>query len=292
MKRTQLDIFEFTDFRDLLRARFEELKAEDGKYSYAFIARRAGTDNSGWLKMAISGKRKLGEQQARKLAHALGFDRDQSAFFLNLVDFNQARDEAARAEALQRLRRKRGFKCIHRVELNQLDYLTNPLAMLLREMVALRDFKEDPDWIVAKLPAPVSKAKIRKTLKELLHIGLLERDADGGLVQKHAIQFTGHGLKNHALLTCYDNQFKQASEALRLPAAVRNYGFITMTLSPKSFATINEKLETLRQEIFEILEEDDNCDQVYQYVMGLFPLTGVDESWSDNDASEKKRKNK
>ena len=61
-----------------------------------------------------------------------------------------------------------------------------------------------------------------------------------------------------------------------------------MTLSRKSFEAINDKLETLRNDIFEIVEQDDACDQVYQFVMGLFPLTRVDESWSDCDAPRTK----
>jgi len=285
MKTTTLNIFEFTDFRDLLKARFAELKAEDAKYSYAFVSRQTGQANSGWLKMAVTGKRRLPAHLVIPLARALGFDRPQQAFFTDLVDFNQALDQAQRDEALKRLRRKRGFTATHTMALRQVDYLDNPLAMVIREMVALPSFEEDPMWIASRLPESVDPRRILQAVELLLHLGLLIRDERGRLAQNNAIQFTGHGVASHALKRSYAHQLTQAAQALALPREARTFGFITMTLSRASFEAVNERLEALRQDIFDLVEKDQSCDQVYQFVMALYPLTRVDESWFEHGAS-------
>jgi uncharacterized protein (TIGR02147 family) len=273
MNRTNLNIFEFTDYRQFLSARLTELRRQNRRYSLRFLSDKMGLSSKSHLKMVADGQRNISLDMADKLADAIGLTDEEGAFFICLVRYNLAKTTAEQLTALDDLRRKRKFIDVHRLELDHFDYLSDPMTVTLREMVSFPDFQEDPKWIAARLPMKANATRIQKALDNLIRLGMIKRDDDGRLRLSHRHQRSGDGLKSVGLRTFYENTFRQAAESLRKSADERHLGGLTMGISRKSYERIVQRYRDFISDVRAIVDDDSEADQVYQMVMGLFPLS-------------------
>lgn len=273
MKRTALNIYEYTDYRLFLRDRMDELRSADRRYSLRYLSDKIGLSSKSHLKMVADGQRNLSLEMAPKVAAAVGLGDEESGFFRVLVRYNLAATTADKLAALEELRHKRKFIEVHRLELDHFDYLSDPIAVTLREMVSFSDFTEDPKWILARLPVKVTPGRIQKALDNLLRLGMLKRDDDGKLTVSHQHQKSGDGFKTVGLRTFYENTFRLAAESLNRPSSERHMGGLTMGISRNGYERIVQRYREFVSDVRAIVDEDAAADQVYQMVMGLFPLS-------------------
>jgi len=286
MKRTSLNIYEYTDFRAFLKDRLTELKASDSRYSLRFLSDRLGLSSKSHLKMVADGQRNLSSALAGKIGAAIGLADEEAAFFVALVRYGQAKSTVEQQTALDELRRRRKFLDVHQLELDHFDYLSDQLTLTLRELVSFPDFKEDPNWIAERMPIEAPPRQIKEAISKLLRLGLVRRDEKGSLIPSHIHQVTGDGLKSVALRTFYEQTFARAAASMLEPSAVRHLGGLTMAISEDSYHKIIDRYKSFVAEVRHIVDDDISPDQVYQLVMGLFPLTKAD--YGDRSA-EKKR---
>jgi len=286
MKRTSLNIYEYTDFRAFLKDRIAELKSSDTRYSLRFLSDRLGLSSKSHLKMVADGQRNLSSALAGKIGTAIGLADEEAAFFVTLVRYGQAKSTVEQQAALDELRRRRKFLDVHQLELDHFDYLSDQLTLTLRELVSFPDFKEDPQWIAERMPIEAPPRQIKEAISKLLRLGLVRRDEKGHLIPSHIHQVTGDGLKSVALRTFYEQTFSRASASMMQASAVRHLGGLTMAISEDSYRKIIERYKSFIAEVRHIVDDDNRPDQVYQLVMALFPLTKAD--YGDKSA-EKKR---
>ncbi len=273
MKRTKLNIFEFTDFRDFLRERLKELKAENAKYSRRYFADRLGLASPSYLKMITDGKRNLSDSLFRRLVDVLCFTSEEAGFFHDLVRYGQARSTEAKADALESLRRNRKFLNVHHLELDQFDYFADPLTLTLRDMVALKDFREDPKWISERLPKKASATRIREALSRLERLGQLERDEDGTLCVTHNHQSTGDRLGSVPLRTYHLKMLDLAKDAMELPVSERHFRGLTMSIPAEAYEEVTKQMVACIDNVRAIVDSHCETEQVYHLEMAFFPLT-------------------
>ena len=218
MKRSKLNIFDYTDFRCFLRDRLGEMKEQDKKYSLRYLSNKMGLASKSHLKMVADGARNLSPELAEQMASVFGLNEQETGFFLVLIRFGQAKSLSEQQDALAELRKRRRFLAVHQLKLDRFDYLSDPLTLALREMVTFADFQENPDWIQKRLPKKFSKTKILEAIDKLLRIGLLFRQQDGSLAVAQKHQHTGDDFRSTALKLFYQNAFRQAAQSLTQPA--------------------------------------------------------------------------
>jgi len=277
MKTTKVNIYKYSDYRSYLKDRFTELKTVDKKYSLRFLSKKLGLASNSHLKMVMDGTHNLSIELARKLTEVLRLEKQESDFFVALVKYGQAKNTHEKTEALQELRKSTQFVKLHQVELNQFDYYNNPLTLILRELVSVPDFSEDPEWLASKLPFKVTTKEIENAVAKLLKLELLTRDEKGRLRAKHPHITTGHGFGSVALKGYYLNAFDKAGDCLEIPGTVRHLGGMTMAVSAAAYERIvqhfQQFLNTIRAEVV----EDEDPDRIYQLVMAMYPLTRLKE---------------
>ncbi len=276
MKQTKHDIYEYMDFRSYLKDRFAELKKRDRKYSLRFLARQLGLSSNSHLKMVMDGDHNLSMELAKKVADFLGLGRIEGEFFLSLIRYGQAKDTREKSTALTELRRAIPFRKLHRIGLDQFDYYNDPLALTLRELVALPDFREDPGWIAAKLPGKTPAKEIRAAIEKLLRLKLLVRSEDGRLEQSHRHITSGHGFGAHALKGYYVNGFGRAADSLEIPGNFRHVGGVTASISKETYDRIVDRFQEFLNDVRAEIDADESPDRVYQLMMGFFPMSKVD----------------
>lgn len=229
--------------------------------------------NSNYLKMLIDGKRRLTRKLAEKMPGALGLTREEARFFLALVEYIQAETTDSRAEALRRLKRFKRFLHVHRTELEHFSYLNDPLLLTLREMVALPDFSEDVDWILAHLPGGMRRQEIEDGIAKLLSLGMIFRDDEGRLQQAKQHIATGDLFGYTPLRKHHLSMLELAGKAMDQPADTRYFRGLTMTLSPESYQRIVEEYSCFIDRVRSIVDADEACSEVYHMHTSLFPMT-------------------
>jgi len=273
MKRTKLDIFEYTDFRKFLLDRITELQAEKPQYSRSYFCQRLGLASMNYLKLLIEGKRRLTDELAIRLTEVLGLTEQETAFFRDLVVYNQARTTEAKNVALKDLRLHRRFVKVQQMTIDSFDYIADPLTLTLRELTSLPDFNEDPGWIAAHLPKPATSKQIKDSLATLLRLGMLARDQDGVLRPAAQHQDTGQQLGSVPLRSYHLNMIKLSAEAMELPPTTRYFQGLTVSISPGAYARVVSKIQEAVEDVRRIVDEDEPSEQVYHLEVTFFPLS-------------------
>ncbi|MCX7727464.1 MAG: TIGR02147 family protein, partial [Chitinispirillaceae bacterium] len=85
-----VNIFEYQNYRDYLRAYYNEQKALKKAFSYRSFSKKAGIQSPSFLFYVIEGKRNLTKNSVMKISAAIGHNREEAEYFENLVFFNQA----------------------------------------------------------------------------------------------------------------------------------------------------------------------------------------------------------
>lgn len=272
MKRTGLNIFDYIDYRAFLNDRLSELKSENAKYSRRFISDRLGIKSRNYLAMIISGERHLSLRLAQGMPEALKLDRDEAGFFIKLVRYGRAKSTAEKAEMMQTLRRSHRFKQVRHMEVDHLDYLSDPLSLTLREMVELKEFREDAGWIAAQLPMRATQKEIHKALERLERLALIERDKDGKLQLATKHQRTGDHFGNVPLRQYHVNLLKQAAGAMDLPVSLRHFRGLSMSIDEAAYEKIVERYQEFVDDVREIVDGAEEADRIYHMEWVLFPM--------------------
>jgi uncharacterized protein (TIGR02147 family) len=266
-------VFSYLDYREFLRARFAQLKKNRGLTHRSFSA-KAGFSSPNFLKLVMEGQRNLTAQSAAKIAKALELEEREAEFFAVLVDFNQAKAlelKEARYEQLKLLRRDLPLQ---RVEHSQFDYFNHWYAVAIRELVGLKGFREDPEWISQKLQGQVTPAQARRSLRLLERLGLVAREANGKLRQKQAPLSTGDEVSSLGAYRFHQNMIEKAKQALReTPAPQRDISSVTLAVTRESGERIKHRIRQFRKEILAMAEDGGQAEAVYQMNIQFFNLS-------------------
>lgn len=268
------DVFDYTDFRRFLGDAYASWKRADRKHSYRFFAKRAGVRSPVHLKLVIEGKRNLGSDTARGFARAFGLGSAESRFFVNLVQFNQARSDADREHYYRELSRVPRFRAVRKVERIQYQYWSRWYCVAVRELVARGDFVEDPAWIAAQVRPSITDKEAAEALEILLELGLVERDPGGALRQSDALLTTAHEIHSLAVRRFHREMLKLGAESLeRTERSEREVGGVTLRLTRDQVTELKARLFEIGAEVLQHDGAGEGPEAVYQFSFQLFPLT-------------------
>lgn len=268
-----VDVYEYLDYRALLRDYYLAKKAQGRGFSYRAFARRAGLRAPNDLKRVSEGERNLTSSMAGRYAEAMGLSGEEAAYFCDLVTFNQATTSRERNAAYERLRGFRGYRAAHKLELAHAAYHSTWFVPAIREMVLLHDFRPDPVWIAKRLIPPISVADARRALALLVELQMIATDESGTVKQTDAVVTTGPQTTGLHIANYHRSMMSRAAEAIDLiPASDRDVSSITFAVGEDGMRRIKKRVQRFRQELIALLAEEQDATQVLQLNMQLFPL--------------------
>lgn len=272
----ELNIFTYTNYRDFLKDYYDSSKENNKNFSYRYFAKKAGFTSSNFLYLVIHGKRNLTKDYVPKFASAMGLSKLEQRYFEALTSFNQAKSPEAKRyylELLYNLKRNQTGKLLND---QQYEYISNWYYPVIREMVLLPSFKENPTWIRKELGGRVSTRQIRDALETLIRLDLVRRNEEERLVQTDQHVVTEEEVMHAAAHSFHQQMLSLAKEVLKTVAGdEREISGVTMALSPKQFKEIKRMIHEFEDKILNYLSTDpDMPEKVYQINMQLFPVTG------------------
>jgi len=266
-------VFSYLDYREFLKARFARLK-KTSRLTHRALSQKAGFSSPNFFKLVMEGQRNLSEKSAAKVARALELEPREAEFFAQLVRFNQAKSLEAKESLYEELKLLRRDLPLQRLEHSQFEYFDQWYAVAIRELVALADFREDPEWIAAKLRHRVTPAQVKRALRLLERLSLLRRGEDGRLTQSQAPLSTGDEVTSLAAYRFHQAMMDQAKQALRdTPAPLRDISSVTVAVSKDASERIKQRIRQFRKEVLAMSEEAGRGEAVYQMNIQFFNLT-------------------
>jgi uncharacterized protein (TIGR02147 family) len=272
------DIFEYNDYRALLKALYEENKKEKPFFSYRYIAQKCGFSSAGYFTNIIAGKRNISADLIFKFAELFKLNKRETGYFEALVLYNQAGQHQRKRYYFEKLLSMKKSK-IGEIAADQYEYFNKWYYVAIRELLNYYPFRGDFHTLAKQLNPPVSPAEAKKAVELLLRLELIRKTDDGAFELTEKTISTGSSIPLVAIHNFAAAMLDLAKESIdRVPRDKRSISTLTLSLSKEMFDIVNEKFAEFRREVLQTIKHDpDRVDRVYQFNFQIFPLTNVGE---------------
>lgn len=262
------------DYRLFLKDMFRFRKKKNKHFSHRFFAAKAGFSSSNYLNLVMQGKRNLTNASVPKVAKGFGLKTKEREFFENLVFMNQSKTLDEKKYYYKKIVSIRGYTDAKKLEKASYDYYSNWYNIAIREMITFGGKKYTAAQIAAKLDPKVSAYQVKRSLKLLMELGMIKRDAEGKWERQDSAVTTGPEVQSLMVANFHKKMLQLAAESIdRHNAEARDITTITMSVNNNTMTEIKERIAAFRREIVEMANNDTNANQVIQLNMQAFPLT-------------------
>ena len=274
-KSDLIRIFAFGDYRSFLEAYYASKKATNRYFSYRSFAATAGVAPS-VLRDIMAGRRNLTLSVMQKYADAMKMGRKERRYFELLVMFEQATATSDKNRLFGEMLRLRGQVGMQMLEENHYEFFSEWYHSVVREMVTLPDFVEEPEAIAARINPPVTPAQVRASIELLLRIGLLKRDGEGRLAQTDAVISSEYEMASSILRAFHGRMISLAARALEeIPREKREISSLTLAVSAATYARLRDRIRAFKEELLaQVVEDTAPSETICQVNFQLFPFVG------------------
>jgi uncharacterized protein (TIGR02147 family) len=271
---SKIEVFDYLDYRKLLKDLYEARKAVNSYFSYRFIGQRVGFSSAGFFTNIIAGKRNISNTIIFKFGELFKFNRKEAEYFELLVNYDQAEDHNRKRYYFERLLSMRK-STVHELTAEQYHYFDNWYNVAIKELLNYYKFTGNFEELAKKLNPTISSKEAKKAVLLLEKLDLIRKEEDGSyIVTDTTVTTVPHiplvAVHNYQL-ACMD----LAKEAIdRFPSNERSISTLTLNVSDTCFRTITEKLAAFRRDVLELAKNDqDLINRVYQFNFQIFPMT-------------------
>jgi uncharacterized protein (TIGR02147 family) len=266
-------VFVYENYRSYIRDTYLAKKANDKNFSYRNIARMAGFKSSSFLKLVMDGKSNLSPESIEKVSKVFKHNKAEAQYFRLLVLLNQSTTAEDRRRYSTEILKLRAYRRVHPLDDALHRYISRWYFIVIKEMVALPGFREDPEWIAEELGGQITPHEAKRAIDEMLEIGIIGRDDEGKLYQIKSFLMTPNEVVAGAAAEYHREMAKKAAESIdRVPRSERELSALTIGVSRESALKIKEMVQEFREKIMEVCTQDSCPDSVYQVNLHLFPL--------------------
>lgn len=272
---SEVNVYDFLDYRAYLRAYYEAAKRTRPSFSFRLFSKLAGLRSPNFLKLVIDGERNLGADSIERFAGALGLEGSDAEFFRDLVAFGQAQTLTDKNRAFERIAASRRFRAARRIDGELFAYLSHWYNPAIRELAARDDFQEEPRWIAAQLRPTIGPAEAAEAMKLLLSLGLLVRNPETGRVERgEPTLTTEHEVRSLGAAAFHRQMLERAAQSIEsVPRELRDLAALTVCVSPETAALVKQRIHQFRESLTELCDSDQRGSTVYQLNVQWFPLS-------------------
>jgi uncharacterized protein (TIGR02147 family) len=270
------NIFIYTDYRVYLKDAYVYEKSLKKYFSFRYFARITGFGSSGYLKMVMDGQRNISPSSIGLFSKAFRHGKKQAAYFEALVLCNQAKTDQARDLYMERLSNLQPSRAMTDLDRDKYEYFTQRHYVIIREMVALPDFKDDPAWIAKNLSPPMRPKSAQHALEVLERLGLIRKE-NGRWVQTDVVLSTPPEVPAIEIFQYHGQMLSLAKEALvKVSEGIRDITALTIPIQPELILEIKKKIQDFRQSIIDVVNRgSQEYHEVFQINVQMFPVTRV-----------------
>jgi uncharacterized protein (TIGR02147 family) len=270
-------LLQYNDFRSYLADWINDRKSQGLPGSNRWFALKMEINSTSWLTSVLKGKKGLSKESANRLSQVLKHSPVESRYFELLVQFNLARTVQERTLLYAELLALQKVNDVRTLEASQYDYYTAWYHTAVRSVIGMYTFTDcegDHEAIASMVIPPLTSAQVRKSIKLLISLGLVDVDSKGLLSVTASAIASGESVTSLAIENFQQETIRLAQESMdRIAPKDRYIGTATVGISEKAIDQIRRVLIDTSNKIAEIANADSGSDRVYQVNFQFFPMS-------------------
>lgn len=269
-------LFEFLDYRDYLKFRFDKLREKKSSYSYRLIARKLKTD-PGQLVKIMQGQRHLSERLIPVFSTFLGLEGRKKEYFICLVRFNKAKTGSETKLYFEKLMEIKDL-ILPQVKSNQDEFYRKWYHSVIRILFAFYKFDGNFKKLGSLLSPAISEREARASVELLTELGFIVKGEDGDLTVSERF-ITGGGDWRMLAVRHFQQQTIQLGERSLIndPPELRDISSLTISIPEEMLGELQEMLAEFRKTVLrKVMDVSREPDSVYQLNLQLIPVAFVD----------------
>ena len=272
-------VFDYSSFRKWMKDYIEAYKCLDSSFSYRAAARKFGFASPNYLQQVICGKRNLGDKSIANISSACKIGKKASRYFSLLVHFAQAEDFAYKNRLFSEIIRSKTRSSVIKIIADQSEYYNEWYHCVVRELaVGMKTDSPDYAAIARKVYPAILPKQVKKSIEMLLKRGFIRTNDAGTLEQASPLIATDRETQSLMVRNFHRKMLGITQDSLAdVPPEKREISSITMKISGAGFERIKRRIQDFKEELMQIIKEDENTDRVYQANFTLFPLSKIDD---------------
>ncbi len=268
-----IDVYQYLDYRKLLKDLYQERKTANANFSYRYISLKTGIRSSGYFANILSGKSNISLKLVLKLSQLFGLKRPEAEYFELLVLFNQSKTHDEKNHLFDRILKLKKSK-IKTLLPEYHEYFGNWYYVVIRELLDFHAFSGDYDELARRLSPPITPKEAERAITVLENLGLIQKNPKGVYERLDALVTTGEEVQSTAIVNFQKQTLDLAKRSFDLvPKEARDISTLTVSISSKNLQRIRERIRNVRREILELAKADPFTDTVYQLEFLAFPVT-------------------
>jgi len=262
------------DYRHFLRDELIARCKRNPSYSARALARDLRLSPP-FFSQILSGRRVLAEDRAQTIADRMAWPRWKKTVFVHLVRHRQAQEPALRENILSEVKavlKRRNARMARPkfdpVLLEEFSLVAGWQHSAIYQLIDLRSFQEDPDWIAAKLG--ISRLEAAESVNRLVRLKLLSRHK--GKLEKARGNPRVAAAPSQAIRQFHRQHLDKAAAALDgQPPELRDFSGTTIAMDPKKLPRAKAMIRRFQAELMQFLETGEKTS-VYHLAVQLYRL--------------------
>jgi uncharacterized protein (TIGR02147 family) len=270
-----MNIYAYDDFKQYLQDLFLQRKKDRQKYTHRTFAQEAGFTNPGYFNDVIKGKRRLSDAALEKIITVFDIQGVEADFLRLLTKFNQCKHSETKQELYNTILFRRSKSNFVRMNPAQGKYYQDFRYPLVRAAIEACDFRGNYERLSTFLNPPMPVAMLKKIVRDLCTWGLVSQTPSGAYRVTERFVEPTHTLKE--LIRNLNRVWIQhgADAIERFSPDERHISSILMSVNHSTAQKITHLTEKYRQEIFKLIQEDQEPDRLLQLNIQLFPRSAI-----------------
>lgn len=256
-----------TNFRDILKRELETRCQRNPRYSLRSFARDLGI-SAPRLSHVLKGTYGLSRVAAEKLGRRLGWGPAEIESFVDLVESEHARSQAAREIAKGRLEQRQAL--FSDLGIDAFRAISDWYHFALMELTRVKGFQSAAGWIARALG--ISSHEASGAVERLRRLELLE-DRDGKLAATGNYFANAAGVPSEAVRNFHRQVLAKASDALTFQdVSERDFSALVLAIDEADLPRAKEFIKRFRDQFDSEFSKSPRPTRVYGLGIQLFAL--------------------
>lgn len=269
-------VFDFNDPVDFLNFSFESKRIKNIKFSMRAWARQLGYENPSYLSHILKKERKINPKLATKFIENLKLKDEEKKYFeiLILLENSTTVDQKNLYLDILESMRPKHVKTSQPLNADIFRVISDWHHTAILELVELKDFIYDENYISQRLGGEASPQNIRKAIGRLLKLELLEIHASGKLkrVKDNPILLES-SIPNEAIRHFHKQMIEKAKDSIDSQnIGDRDIRGSTISIKRSDYPKIKKIIEKAHTEIAQFSTIGEG-DELYQFNTQFFKIT-------------------
>ena len=223
----------------------------------------------------MDGKRRITDRTLYQFSRGLGLSRDEEKYFRELVLYQEVSDPDSKDQHLKALMK---YQEKQRTPSPLTEARSRALGdwyhLVIRELVATKNFKEDYAWIAKRLAGKITETQAKESIALLLSLKLLKRNTEGKLEQSEPLLTSSNDVPGHLLRNLHRFYLRRALASIfSMPVEKREMSGLLLAIPAHRLKEVREEIKEFRKKMNRKYGMDKNADDIFYAGLYLFPVT-------------------